>query len=413
MRFLLSAAEKDLRRHARDPLALVLWVGIPLLIGGLIALVMGGLDKAPPTAHLLVADEDGGRLSWLLSRAFGQAESAKFLRVEEVSQAEGRSRIGRGEATALLVIPPGFAEAVLKENPTTLVLVTNPAQRILPQMVEESLAMGADGMFYLHRLAGPEVRAIAQGPPKGRRTFTNEEIVRLSLAMNKVVERLNMYLFPPVIDVETAVDEKPGAPKISITQLFLPGVLFMALVFMSEGLSADVWRERDQGTLRRAACTPAATVALLGGKLLAAAVLMLGCSAVVLVSGMLYLGLPLTKLPLMLAWAVGSGLLFLLLLQLIQLHASSQRAASVLTNSIAMPLLFIGGCFFPFEVMPDWMAAVGRWTPNGWALEHLKNILYGREEVTSLAAAFAAVAVLGAGLFLLSEWRLRRVFIRS
>ena len=413
MRFLLSAAEKDLRRHARDPVALVLWLGIPLLIGGLITLVMGSLDQAPPTAHLLVADEDGGRLSWLLARAFGQAGSGQFLHVEEVAQAEGRVRIGRGEATALLVIPAGFAEGVLQEKPTTLLLVTNPAQHILPQMLEETLAIVSDGVFYLHRVAGPEVREMAKGPPQGRRMFTNEEITRISVAMNKIVERLNQYLFPPVIDVETAVEAKPGAPKVSITQLFLPGVLFMALVFMSEGLSADVWRERDQGTLRRAACTPAGTVALLGGKLVAAAVLMLGCSLVVLVAGMLYLGLPLAKLPLLVAWAVCSGLMFLLMLQLIQLHASSQRGASVLTNSIAMPLLFIGGSFFPFEVMPDWMAAIGRWTPNGWALGHLKDMLSGREDAATLAAAFAAMVVLGAGLFVLSERRLRRVFIRN
>jgi ABC-2 type transport system permease protein len=413
MRFLLSAAAKDLRRHARDPVALTLWLGIPLLIGGLITLVMSGFDKAPPTAHLLVADEDGGRLSWLLSRAFGQAESAKFVRVEETSREEGRARIGHGEATALLVIPAGFAEAVLKEEPTTLVLVTNPAQQILPKMVEESLNIVADGVFYLHRLAGPELHELAQGPPEGRRQFTDDQIARLSVSFNKIAERLEKYFFPPVIAVETTVDEQRGGPKVSLTQLFLPGVLYMALVFMSEGLSSDLWRERKQGTLRRAACTPAAMVGLLGGKLLAAALVMLGCTFIVLTAGMLYLGLPLAKLPLLLAWAVCSGLVFLLLLQMIQLHASSQRAASVLTNSIAMPLLFLGGSFFPFEAMPDWMAAIGRRTPNGWALEHLKTILYGQEQVTTLAAAFAVTFVIGAGLFVWTEWRLRRVFARA
>src|SRR5262249_46242557 len=98
MRFLLSTAEKDLRRHVRDPLAVVLWVAIPLLIGGLITLVMGGLDKAPPTAHLLLADEDGDLLPRLLTRAFGQPGDGQFVRIEIVTQAEGRSRIGRGEA---------------------------------------------------------------------------------------------------------------------------------------------------------------------------------------------------------------------------------------------------------------------------------------------------------------------------
>src|SRR5438132_3980001 len=103
------------------------------------------------------------------------------------------------------------------------------------------------------------------------------------------------------------MDEQPAGQKVSIVQLFLPGILIMALLFMAEGLSADIWRERDQGTLRRAVSTPATTMALLGGKLLAAAIVMLGCALVVLTAGMLYLGLPLARLPLLLALAVCSG----------------------------------------------------------------------------------------------------------
>ena len=411
MWFLWNAAEKDLRRHARDPVALTLWAGIPLLIGGLIAIVFGGLDRAPPTPHLLVANEDTGILGDLFARAFRMSDNQQFLRVEQVSRDAGRERINRGEASALLVIPAGFVSAVLKEEPTTLLLVTNPSQRIGPQIVEESLGIVADGAFYLHRVAGAELREIVRGPPGGRRTFSNEEITRLSVAINKIVGRLDKYLFPPVIRVETVVDEQQTGPKLSIVELFLPGILFMALVFIAEGLSADVWRERDQGTLRRAACTPAATVALLGGKLLAGAVVMFGCGLVALLAGMTYLGTPLGRLPLALTWSVCAGVIFLLLLLLIQLHASSQRAGGVLSNSILMPLLFVGGSFFPFEAMPEWMASIGRWTPNGWALGQLKDILFGRENAVALAIAFAVLLFLGAVLFLLSEFRLRRAFM--
>lgn len=84
----------------------------------------------------------------------------------------------------------------------------------------------------------------------------------------------------------------------------------------------------------------------------------------------------------------------------------------MLSNSIVMPLLFLGGSFFPFEAMPAWMAAIGRWTPNGWALTHLTDLLFGRENAVALTMAWAALLVIGAALFLLSEWRLRRVFIR-
>jgi ABC-2 type transport system permease protein len=129
-----------------------------------------------------------------------------------------------------------------------------------------------------------------------------------------------------------------------------------------------------------------------------------------LIIGMTYLGLAFERLPLLLAWTVVTGLTFLLFFYMVQIHVSSQRAGSVLGSSIAMPLLFVGGNFFPFEMMPSWMATVGRWTPNGWALIQFKELLYGRADAGSIALAFAGVLALGLILFLIAERRLRKRF---
>jgi ABC-type multidrug transport system permease subunit len=291
--------------------------------------------------------------------------------------------------------------------------VTNPSQRILPQIVEEGLQLLVDGTFYVHRVLGSEVRELVQGPPEGRTTFSNEDISRISVSINHAIERLQKYLFPPVIQLETTVDQQKPGEQTSTAKLFLPGILFMALLFMGEGLSADVWRERDGGTLRRAACAPSSVAALLAGKLLASTLVIFTSALVVLVAGMLYLDMSLAILPLGLVWASLSGVVFLLLFLLIQMHASSQRAATVLTNSLLMPLLFVGGSMFPFEAMPEWMAGIGRWTPNGWALMHLRDILFDRSDAAQLGVAFMALLLISAALFLLTERRMRRVFARS
>ena len=109
-------------------------------------------------------------------------------------------------------------------------------------------------------------------------------------------------------------------------------------------------------------------------------------------------------------WSSISGLLFLVFFSLIHLYAGSQTAGNIMTSAFTFPLLMAGGSFFPFEIMPEWLASVGRWTPNGWALEQLKTILAGTMDVGSLTVAFLGMAVLGVVAFVLSARRLRRGF---
>ena len=58
MRRVLVAADKDIRRFFRDPVALAFSLGIPLLLGGVMLAAMGGTKGPAPHVHLLVADED-------------------------------------------------------------------------------------------------------------------------------------------------------------------------------------------------------------------------------------------------------------------------------------------------------------------------------------------------------------------
>jgi len=80
---------------------------------------------------------------------------------------------------------------------------------------------------------------------------------------------------------------------------------------------------------------------------------------------------------------------------------------------LIFPLMMIGGSFFPFEAMPDWMAAVGRLTPNGWALEHLKRIIWQMADAASLGVAFVGLLVVAVVLFVACAVRLRMSFARG
>ncbi|MFQ5741143.1 MAG: ABC transporter permease [Acidobacteriota bacterium] len=408
MRFLWNSTLKDLRRRLRDPLALLVWLGVPVLITALIMTAFGGSSGPAPKASLLVADLDRSVLSQLLVGALGQTP---VIQTESVEEEPGRKRMDEGEASALLVIPEGFGAAVLAEEPTTLRLITNPAQRILPEIVEQTLSIVVDATFYLQRLLGREIQQFSGGPPKGAATFPDDTITSFSLVINRLVKRMSRYVFPPVIEVQTQREETQSASSANVGALFFPGILFMALLFTAQGLSTDVWDELTRGTLRRALTLPPGIHLFLAGKLLASSIVIAAICLVYLVTGIWLFDVDPWVLPLGLVWSAFSGTLFLCVMTLLQLYASSQRTANILTTMIVFPLVMIGGSFFPLETMPVWLARIGRWTPNGWAGEQLKAILANSTDVASLSIAFLGLGAIAATAFWISAHRLKRGFL--
>lgn len=409
MSFIWSSALKDLRRRLRDPLALILWAGIPFVALAMMSLAFGG-GEVKPQAHLLVTDEDESFGSDLLVGAFGQGPATELVRIEEVDSDEGRARVEAGEASGWLRIPEGFGQAVLEEEPVTLTLVTNPAQTILPGILEEFLSVLVDAVFYIQRLLAEPLAVIAAGPEEGENTLPDLTVADISVTVNQLVERLDSYLFPPVLALESEVESDEEQAGLNIGFLFFQGMFFMAILFMAQGMSDDVWQEKLHGTLRRVITTPGEVSAFLAGKMLAAAILFAGLSLVVFIAGSWLYDIPRSRLPLAVLWTTFSGLLFLAFFTLIHVHAGSQTAGGIMTNFITFPLLMVGGSFFPFELMPDWLAAVGRRTPNGWALEQLKAILSGSVVMGRLGAAFVVLAVLGSLAFVVTSRRLKKGF---
>jgi ABC-2 type transport system permease protein len=413
---IFTAAGKDLRRYLRDWNAMLLWLGIPLVLGSILILATGGHSGPKPQALLLVADEDDSFLSRFLLAAMNQGSVSDTIRVEKVFQEAGRQRIGRDETTALLVIPEGFSDAVVKEKPTRLLLITNPAQRILPRIVEELLSIAVDGAFYIHRVAGPDLRDLVATPIGGQKTPSDMDIASRAISINQIMRKLERSAFPPVIELQTTVvksDSDDGTPKRPLAFLFLPGILVLGLLFAAQGLSGDVWLERESGVLRRVVTTPLGVPRLLIGKLVAITAMQMLVGLVVLAAGMAYLGLPWQRLPVALLCAAAIGVMLTSMMLAIQVSATTRSGATLLAYAVVMPLMMFGGCMFPLEIMPRWMAALGRFTPNGWGIEQLKAILLGSGGPSFSLGGFSLLLLLSAVFLTVAAMRLNRGFARS
>jgi ABC-2 type transport system permease protein len=406
MRLVFHCALKDLRRMWRDPLALGLWLGIPLLVG-LTMVALFGRQEPTPQGLLLIADQDGAFVSSFLARAYTQGKLGEMITVRNVKLEDGRVQIGRGEASALLVIPKGFSNAVLRNEPVKLELVTNPSQAILPNMIQEITEVLVDGAWYLHQFIGDDLRRVTdlRGEPP------DQFIAAFSVKINHLIDDYRRYIDPPAIEVASEVVQQNPAGSGSVALLMFPGIVFMAVMFLAFGSSGDIWKEKLQGTLRRLVVTPGSVVHFLAGKVLALSAILSLVGVIALLTGRLVLGIQIHNMALVVLWvaASGSGLYLLML----GLHTSvgNQRAGAVLANIVVMVLMMLGGSFFPFEIMPGFLARIGRLTPNGWALLRLSDLLTGRASAASVLLAFAAVIAVNGMLFVLVARRLRRSFV--
>jgi ABC-type multidrug transport system permease subunit len=408
MEFTLATARKDLLRRLRDPLGLLVWMGLPLLIVGILALVFGRSGGAP-RGLLLLADEDGSLVAAFVAGAFTQGPLGEMLTVERVEQVAGRARMDRGEASALLVIPPGFGEAVFRNQPTRLTLLVNPSQRILPAMVEESLSLLSEAAFYFQAMAAEPLRAINEATRQSG-TFSDETAAQVSVLFNRAFGQLRTLFQEPLIELETQV-VATERPAFNFAAAFFPAMLFMALLFSSQGLAEDIWVERRLGTLRRVAVAPRSLLNVLAGKVLAATAV-IGAIVTVAVAAGLVFGVEMRHAVPAALWVTLSGSGLYLLMLTLQLFASAQRTGNVLTSMVIFPLMLLGGSFFPFEFMPAGLAAIGRWTPNGWSVTVLKAILEGAAPLTDLLLPALVLAAWIALFFVVACWRLKAVAAR-
>jgi len=406
MRFALTSFKKDLARWRQDFMSTLIWISIPLMIGGLITAMMG--SNIAPHGVLLMVDEDESFLSELVAGAYSVGNLGELISVEKTTLEEGVERVNDGEASGLLVIPEGFGEAFLESEPVTLTLKTNPSQTILPGIITDVTEILLDAGFYAHQLFGDEIDAIQDMEDDPADAL----VAAMAVTIQNKVESVAPHLFPPILEVEI-VEPPPAEPTPPLALLFLPGIILMAVMFSSNGVASDWWRERELGTLRRLVYAPGQLGGFIAGKALAAAVVIGLVGGITLVIGFLYHGISWAKLPSSLLWIAISGVALFSWFAALQMLFSNQKTASVISSVLLFPLLMAGGSFFPLAVLPGWIAAIGRASPNGFVADRLTSEIIA-PGAWSIDLSSWLIVIAGAAIGLsVCAWRLRSGFARA
>jgi ABC-2 type transport system permease protein len=327
----LTVAWKELVQLRRDRLTLAMVLALPLM-----QLLLFGYAINTDIRHipLVVLDRDRSAASRDLARTL--VVSGFFDDAGQVSgYAEVDEALRRGRARAALVIPPRFAAALSRGDPTTVQLVVDGSD---PQSV--GAATGNAGALVAARSA------------------------QLSVA------RLRRQGGAPALSLEPEVLYNP---ELRSSIFIVPGLVGVILTLTMVMLTAmAIARERERGTLEQLIVSPIGRIELVVGKILPYVVIGYVQMTVILLIGSWVFGVPLGgSLPLLYALAflfisanLAVGLFFSTL-------ARSQQQAMQMSVFFLLPNILLSGFMFPFESMP---LAV-RWLAEALPLTHFVRII--------------------------------------
>ena len=165
---------------------------------------------------------------------------------------------------------------------------------------------------------------------------------------------------------------------VSYLTFFTPGVLVQTVMFSAifSGMSMIV--DMDTGILSRMLATPVTRVSIILGRVIAAVVVILAQSAVMLVIAVI-MGVHIQT-------GFGGVLLIFLLIALIGLALAAfsngmalllkrQEGLMAVVNLITMPLMFLSTMMMPSQVLPSWLNTLRQFNPIDYAIVSIRDLV--------------------------------------
>jgi ABC-2 type transport system permease protein len=189
---------------------------------------------------------------------------------------------------------------------------------------------------------------------------------------------------------------------------FVPGILAMSLMNSGIiGISTAFVSFREKGILRRIKVTPFALWKFLLARIIAALVMSIVTSGILIGIGYLLWGLTVRGNWLLILGAlVLSAVAMLAIGYAIAAIARNTEAAASYANMVTFPMMFLSGVFFPLGAMPGWLQPIINLMPLKYAVEALRQpMLYGNgvdtiwTELLVLLGIFAVFMVFAVRFF--------------
>ena len=169
-------------------------------------------------------------------------------------------------------------------------------------------------------------------------------------------------------------DSWNNIPTISY---LLPGIIVMAMMTTCiTATTTGLIEEREKGIFRRLFLTPVKKHTLIGGHIAIRYCIVLVQTALLIAIGITLFEANITG-NYLLFWSVLTmgAICFLSLGFALTVFIKNAKSAHPLTMIVFFTLMFLGGCFFPLDIMPEFLVPVCNVLPSAHLNEALKDVI--------------------------------------
>ncbi|HYT68939.1 MAG TPA: ABC transporter permease [Vicinamibacterales bacterium] len=379
-------ARHHLLRIVRSPGLILILLAVPVTLAGLEYAAFGptvASGKLPPI-KVLILDNDRTFASAAVPQVFtaGGPLADMFETSPVADRTAARALFQKNEASALVIVPKGFQDALLAGGRADVQFAPNPVQTFSPAIaaaVLDMTVMIGNGIY--GQAAAPLQRINAARA--ANRPLTADDAADIARGFFEAARRLNGLMAVSNLTVTSvrpaAETAGPGADAKQFFAFVFPGLMIFGALFVSQSLALRLLRDRARGVERRLAMTSLSPAAQIAGSFLFMVAGLIVVLVLLLAVGAIVFRIQLKNPPALLALAVGFAIFAAALHLAIIAIARNERSASFMGSGIVMLLSLLGGTFFPAEEMPAFLRNVAFVMPNGAAQQGFVDVLaHGR-----------------------------------
>ena len=376
MRQYLDLLSANFKMTVRNKQALFWLFVFPLLMMSLFGIAFGGGQAKP---KLGVVDLDRTKLSRSVSDGFGKAKVVQLYKITTVKDA--KARLKAGNLDGVMVIRDGFATE-------------------LGQAIKTNEAARMSAFAPVGNAPRPGTVALVSQAPAGK-------------AKPVVPAKVDLYYDPSatfasqvargaVANVLGFVDRAVGrAPSLialkshSVRQtnlryidFLVPGIIAMTLMNSAMfGLAGTIVNYRERGILRRLKVTPQPLTTFLGAQITNQLLFSILRAALLIGVARLFFNVHVigSYLALLVVVIIGS-LTFVTIAFAIASFSKNREISDTLSNIISMPMMFLGGVFFPTDGAPAWIQPIIKALPLKYLGDAMRAVMIKGDPLRAISA---------------------------